>query len=67
MDCLSTYATKAGEAPSVEMRKAVFTRDEQSGAFADSGIELAVFLPEQELEGTAGEQGDGRPQLPPTM
>jgi hypothetical protein len=44
----------------------VFTRDEQTGAFADSGFEFAVFLPEQELEGTAGEAGDGRPQLPPT-
>jgi hypothetical protein len=44
----------------------VFTRDEQTGAFAEAGFEFAVFLPEQELEGTGGEQGDGRPQLPPT-
>lgn len=32
----------------------VFTRDEQSGAFAEYGFEFAVFLPEHELEGTAG-------------
>jgi hypothetical protein len=43
----------------------VFTRDE-TGAFAESGFEFAVFLPEQELEGTAGGEEDGRPQLPPT-
>jgi hypothetical protein len=44
----------------------VFTRDEQTGAFAESSFEFAVFLPEQELEGTAGENKSGRPQLPPT-
>lgn len=44
----------------------VFTRDEQTGAFAETGFEFAVFLPEQELEGTAGEGKSGRAQLPPT-
>jgi hypothetical protein len=44
----------------------VFTRDEQSGAFAESGFEFAAFLPQQVLEGTAGEEEDGRPVLPPT-
>jgi hypothetical protein len=44
----------------------VFTRDEQSGAFAETGFEFAVFLPKQALEGTASGEEDGRPQLPPT-
>jgi hypothetical protein len=44
----------------------VFTRDEQTGAFAETGFEFAVFLPKQALEGTAGGEEDGRPQLPPT-
>jgi hypothetical protein len=44
----------------------VFTRDEQTGAFAETGFEFAVFLPKQELEGTAGEEEGGRERLPPT-
>jgi hypothetical protein len=44
----------------------VFTRDAQSGDFAESGFELAVYLPKQVLEGTAGQAEDGRLKLPPT-
>jgi hypothetical protein len=44
----------------------VFTRDEQTGAFAETGFEFAVFLPKQELEGAAGEEEGGRERLPPT-
>ena len=44
----------------------VFTRDKQTGAFAETGFELAVFLSKQALEGTAGEEEGGRPVLPPT-
>jgi hypothetical protein len=59
---ITVSARKVG--PSAEFM--VFTRDEQTGAFAESGFEFAVFLPEQELEGTAGREQDSRPQLPPT-
>jgi hypothetical protein len=44
----------------------VFTRDAQTGDFADTGFEFAVFLPEQDLESTAGDDEDTRPQLPGT-
>jgi hypothetical protein len=44
----------------------VFTRDGQTRAFKETGFEFAVFLPQQELEGTAGDEEDGRPVLPPT-
>ena len=43
----------------------VFTRDAQTGNFADNGFEFAVFLPRQELEATAGDE-QGRRQLPGT-
>jgi hypothetical protein len=43
----------------------VFTRDTQSGNFADNGFEFAVFLPRQELEVTAGDE-QGRRHLPGT-
>lgn len=43
----------------------VFTRDAQTGDFADTGFEFAVFVPRQELEATAGDE-EGRPQLPGT-
>jgi hypothetical protein len=43
----------------------VFTRDEQTRAFAEAGFEFAVFLPKQELEGTGSEE-DSRPELPRT-
>jgi hypothetical protein len=51
-------------APSADFM--VFTRDEHTGAFAESGFELAVFLPKQELEGTAGQERDDRLELPRT-
>jgi hypothetical protein len=44
----------------------VFTREAQSGDLAESAFELAVYLPKQVLEGTAGETDDGRMKLPPT-
>jgi hypothetical protein len=44
----------------------VFTRDQQSGQFAETGFELAVFLPARQLEGAAGKLQDTREQLPPT-
>jgi hypothetical protein len=44
----------------------VFTRDAQSGTFAESAFELAVYLPKQVLERTAGDAENGRPKLPPT-
>jgi hypothetical protein len=43
----------------------VFTRDAQTGDFADSGFELAIFLPKQDLEATAGDD-EGRRELPGT-
>jgi hypothetical protein len=43
----------------------VFTRDAQTGDFADAGFEFAVFLPKQDLEATAGDD-EGRPALPGT-
>jgi hypothetical protein len=44
----------------------VFTRDAQTGDFADTGFEFAAFLPKQDLEATAGDDEDGRPELPGT-
>jgi hypothetical protein len=44
----------------------VFTRDAQSGTFVESGFELAIYLPKQVLERTAGAAESGRPKLPPT-
>jgi hypothetical protein len=44
----------------------VFTRDAKTGEFADTGFEFAVFLPKRDLEATAGEDEDGRPELPGT-
>jgi hypothetical protein len=46
----------------------VFTRDAQTGGFAQTGYEFALFVPQQDVEGAAGEgeEGDGRPVLPPT-
>jgi hypothetical protein len=44
----------------------VFTREAQSGDFTASAFELAVYLPKEALEGTAGEASDGQPKLPPT-
>jgi hypothetical protein len=43
----------------------VFTRDAQTGEFAEAGFEFAVFLPKQDLEATAGDD-EGRPELPGT-
>jgi hypothetical protein len=44
----------------------VFTRDAQTGAFAETGFEFAAFVPKQDLESAAGEEQQGRPQLPGT-
>jgi hypothetical protein len=46
----------------------VFTRDAQTGDFAQTGYEFAVFFPQQDVEGAAGEEEveGGRPVLPPT-
>ena len=46
----------------------VFTRDAQTGGFAQTGYEFAVFFPQQDVEGAAGEEEDAdpRPVLPPT-
>jgi hypothetical protein len=44
----------------------VFTRDATTGDFADTGFEFAAFLPQQDLESSAGDDETGRPQLPGT-
>jgi hypothetical protein len=44
----------------------VFTRDQQTDQFAETGFEFAVFVPKRQLEGAAGEQRNEREQLPPT-
>jgi hypothetical protein len=44
----------------------VFTRNAQTGAFAETGFELAVFLPKEALESAAGDEEKGRKKLPPT-
>jgi hypothetical protein len=44
----------------------VFTRDAQTGEFADAGFEFAAYLPKEDLEATAGDDKEGRPALPGT-
>jgi hypothetical protein len=44
----------------------VFTRDGQTGTFAGTGFEFAVFLPQQDVKRTTAEAENGRPQLPGT-
>jgi hypothetical protein len=44
----------------------VFTRDTQTGEFADAGFEFAAYLPKEDLEATAGDDKEGRPALPGT-
>jgi hypothetical protein len=46
----------------------VFTRDAQTGDFAQTGYEFAVYFPQQDVEGAAGEgeEGGARQELPPT-
>jgi hypothetical protein len=44
----------------------VFTRDQQTDQFAETGFEFAVFVPKRQLEGAVAKQQDERDQLPPT-
>jgi hypothetical protein len=61
-DGVKVSARKVG--PGMEFM--VFSRDTQTGEFADAGFELAVFLPKQDLEATAADDDRGRPELPGT-
>jgi hypothetical protein len=61
-DGVKVSARKVG--PGMEFM--VFSRDAQTGEFADAGFELAVFLPKQDLEATAADDDRGRPELPGT-